>query len=122
MARDARLIASGETEAQAVRAHLCQIERATPEFISACLALFIAQTTSALVALETAIAKGAAAEVALIAHRIKGSCATAGAVGMQARCARIESLARSGTLDGADAELRLLGQLFHSLSNSLAHQ
>jgi HPt (histidine-containing phosphotransfer) domain-containing protein len=121
-ADDDGLLTAGETEAQAVLGQLRSIERATPEFIKECLTLFIAQTGLDLADLQATIEKGDAPEVARIAHRLKGSCATAGAVGMQARCERIEALARSGTLDSANSQYLLLVELFHSLSDSLSRQ
>ena len=54
--------------------------------------------------LEAARAAGDDATVRLVAHTLKSSSASIGAMALSARCAQVESLLREGTTDGlADA-------------------
>ncbi len=66
---------------------------------------FLATTPDRLQTLARAFAEGEAAEVRLIAHTLKSSCAWFGAATLSERFAALEAAARSGTTEGSESVL-----------------
>jgi HPt (histidine-containing phosphotransfer) domain-containing protein len=65
---------------------------------------------------STAVAAGDVVQVEKAAHTLKSSAANLGAKGLYESCAGLETLARSGTLDGAAVlAARMEGQLATAL-------
>jgi signal transduction histidine kinase/CheY-like chemotaxis protein/HPt (histidine-containing phosphotransfer) domain-containing protein len=75
-----------------------------PELLATVIPMFLEDTPPQLVLAHRAEADGDAPALEAVAHLLKGSAATLGAVGLQALCTQIEQLAQGGTTTGA-AEL-----------------
>ena len=69
------------------------------------VALFTEDNVKRIEALNAALAAGAAAEIAEVAHGLKGSCSNFGAYALVERCQAIERAARAGNLAGVRVEL-----------------
>jgi HPt (histidine-containing phosphotransfer) domain-containing protein len=77
---------------------------------------FVADSPNDLNALAEAIQAGDIPRVASLAHRAKGSAANFGFQGVSLAAGEIESLARSGLLDGAP---EFLTQAIHALETGI---
>ena len=66
---------------------------------------YVAHTSEELTALDDALRRGAVAEVELIAHRLAGASATAGAHAMVAPLVTLEEMAHAGSIADAAAGL-----------------
>jgi HPt (histidine-containing phosphotransfer) domain-containing protein len=79
-----------------------------PEFMRELIALFLRDTASALVDLQSARLHGDLSSWRRIAHKVRGSCATVGARGMVQLTTHMESLDEDGLASSGE---RLLDQL-----------
>lgn len=79
-------------------------ELATPEdpdFFRNFLETFLAGVPGYVAGIEGAIRAGDAESLARAAHALKSSCLNVGAEAVVVRCARLENLGKSGTVEGA---------------------
>jgi len=66
-----------------------------------------------------AIHQGQAAPIVVAAHKLKGAAAQLGAKQMSATCARLEQVARSGSLEGVEQDWQHLADLGVQLGDAL---
>jgi CheY-like chemotaxis protein/HPt (histidine-containing phosphotransfer) domain-containing protein len=85
---------------------------AEPDILRELIGLFLTDLPPQLVALRGAVQSGDARSVARIAHTLKGSSGSMGAVRMAAICAELEEIGRSGTLAGAPVRISRLEEEF----------
>ncbi|MEV0237644.1 response regulator [Nonomuraea sp. NPDC050786] len=71
----------------------------SPEALTDVAEAYLATATRTLEELREAARNGDTAEVAALAHRLRGSCATVGAVREAELCQRVEDLARTGAVE-----------------------
>jgi HPt (histidine-containing phosphotransfer) domain-containing protein len=81
---------------------------------------YLDYTTEELAALEAAVQRGAVAEVELIAHRLAGTSATAGARAMVAPLAALEKMAHAGSIANAASEVKRARAAFAEICGVLA--
>ncbi|KAB8189832.1 response regulator [Nonomuraea phyllanthi] len=72
----------------------------SPEELADVAGAYLTTTPRTFEELRRAAEAGDASQVAALAHRLKGSCATVGAVREAELCRRVEDLARTGGIDG----------------------
>ncbi|MEV1179045.1 Hpt domain-containing protein, partial [Nonomuraea sp. NPDC049784] len=71
----------------------------SPEALADVAEAYLVTATRTFEELRQAAQAGDAPEVASLAHRLKGSCATVGAVREAELCQRVEDLARTGAVE-----------------------
>ena len=76
-------------------------ESTGPDFLSQLIADFVQDTTASLEALQAAVHAGNAETLAQVAHSLKGSSASIGALGMADLCATLQALGRRGAVTEA---------------------
>ena len=81
---------------------------------------YLDYTTEELAALEAAVQRGAVAEVELIAHRLAGTSATAGARAMVAPLAALEEMAHAGSIADAASQVERAHAAFGEIRRALA--
>jgi HPt (histidine-containing phosphotransfer) domain-containing protein len=74
-----------------------------PDLALDVLGEFVAKLPPTLDALDGALARGEASEIAAAAHAAKGAAASVGAASLESACMRIEVAARAGDIAGAAA-------------------
>jgi histidine phosphotransfer protein HptB len=67
--------------------------------------LFLAEMESGLASMRKALAEGNAAELAQLAHSLKGASASMGAGGLASLCRTLEETAKNIKLQGAEGQL-----------------
>jgi CheY-like chemotaxis protein len=87
-------------------------EEGEPDLLTELIDLFLTDTPPHLAALRTALHGGDAVVAAREAHRLKGSSREMGLKQLAPLCAALEERARSSTLEGADALMRMLDAEF----------
>ncbi len=86
-------------------------EEGEPDILGELIELFLTDVPPKLVVLREAAETGDAHSVERIAHTLKGSCGSMGAVGMEALCKELEEIGHSGDLAAAPARIsRLEGE------------
>jgi HPt (histidine-containing phosphotransfer) domain-containing protein len=87
-----------------------------PEPFSRLVGIFQSEAIRLVGAATTAVAMGDVSQAEKTAHTLKSSAANLGAQGLYESCGRLEALARSGSLDGAELlTARMEGQLTTAL-------
>lgn len=71
--------------------------------------------------LESARLAADHATVRLVAHTLKSSSASIGALALAAECARVETLIREGTLDGLPAAIDAMTVAMNTALQAIAH-
>jgi CheY-like chemotaxis protein/HPt (histidine-containing phosphotransfer) domain-containing protein len=102
-----------------VRGHLRQLETGRmPGLGAQVFDIFLQDTSARLAALQDAVARRDGDAVERVAHSLQGSAAMVGAASMARRCAELIGLARSGSLDGAEAIVMELEARFEAIQRS----
>ena len=87
-------------------------EEGEPDILEELIELFLTDVPPQLVALQAAVEAGDAHAIERIAHTLKGSCGNMGAKRMEAICAELEELGRSGNLTPAPGLISRLEEEF----------
>ncbi len=82
-----------------------------PDFLARFVDRYLEDAEAQLIQLQQAAARGDAPAVVEVAHALKGSSATMGAVAMASACAHVESTARLGELAGPESMDRVSVEL-----------
>jgi HPt (histidine-containing phosphotransfer) domain-containing protein len=80
---------------------LATVESLGASFVGEMVALFLASASDRVPRLRSAVARGELGAIAALAHELRGSSATVGAVQLQQACDRLETSAGAGDLDDA---------------------
>jgi signal transduction histidine kinase/HPt (histidine-containing phosphotransfer) domain-containing protein len=80
---------------------------------------FLQRVPSVLTRLRDAAARGDAAELVAAAHTLKGTSATLGAFALAERCARLEELTRTGSLQDAAARVAVIETVYRVVERAL---
>jgi two-component system, sensor histidine kinase and response regulator len=83
-----------------------------PDILNELIELFLTDVPPQLAALREAVEAGDAHSVERIAHTLKGSCGSMGAVRMEAICAELEEIGRSEDLATAPVRISKLEEEF----------
>ncbi len=81
-------------------------------FLKDLLAIFQESTTEAISEIDIAISNQAPRTVASLAHKLKGSCLSLGAIRMANVCAALEAEAKLGSLEGSSERLKQIRSEF----------
>jgi two-component system, sensor histidine kinase and response regulator len=93
-----------------------------PSLLIQLIEVFLENTPILLRDLRTALAKGAASDLQRVAHTLKGSCSNFGAHRLRAECMRLEQLAETGSLDGAEILLQEIERTFEGVRQALERE
>jgi two-component system, sensor histidine kinase and response regulator len=93
-----------------------------PSLLTQLIEVFLENTPTLLRDLRTALAKGAAPDLARVAHTLKGSCSNFGAHRLRSACMRLEQLAETGSLDGAEILLQEIERTFEGVRLALERE
>jgi two-component system, sensor histidine kinase and response regulator len=93
-----------------------------PSLLAQLIEVFLENTPTLLRDLRKALAKGAAPELARVAHTLKGSCSNFGAHRLRSACMRLEQLAETGSLDGAEILLQEIEKTFEGVRQALERE
>jgi signal transduction histidine kinase/DNA-binding response OmpR family regulator len=103
----------------AVLDRLRGMEKTTPGLLKNVASLFLKDTPPRLEDLRDAMLREDAAQLARLAHAMKGSAANLGARGMATICSQVQALAEAGDLKGAPARLCDLDEEFERIRAAL---
>jgi signal transduction histidine kinase/CheY-like chemotaxis protein len=98
---------------------LRKLEQTVPGLFTKVMDLFLLDTPPRIEDIQDAILKDDAAQLARLAHAMKGSAANIGALELAAICARVEAHAEAGDLADASAGASKLGQEFQRVRDAL---
>jgi two-component system, sensor histidine kinase and response regulator len=87
-------------------------QKGEPDILKELMELFLTDVPPQLVALREAVEAGDAHSVEQVAHTLKGSCGNMGAVRMEAICAELEGIGRSGDLAATPVRISRLEEEF----------
>ena len=90
------------------------------EFVDELVDMFLADVPLQLAGLSAAVAAGTAADAVRPAHTLKGTAASIGARVVEAISRSIEEQARTGGVDGLEAQVEELAQALADLEAALA--
>jgi len=90
------------------------------ETIDDLVSFYVDHTTEELAALDDAVRRGDVSAVELIAHRMAGTSATAGAKAMVPPLAELEQRAHAGSIAGAAAAVEQARNAFDQVRRALA--
>ena len=90
------------------------------DLLAGLLDIFRTQTPEHLRALQLAVSRGDAAEVARIAHTLKGGAQTLAAARMASLCSKLEEMGREEALEGAAGLLAAIEGAFGEATDALA--
>jgi PAS domain S-box-containing protein len=93
-----------------------------PSLLTQLIEVFLENTPVLLRELRLTHAKGAKADLQRVAHTLKGSCSNFGAHRLQAACLRLEQLAESGSLEGAEILLQEIERTFEGVRQALERE
>ncbi len=77
-------------------------------FLGELLDTFFADAPQLIAAMQAAVAAGEAEELRRAAHSLKSTSATFGAMDLSAKCKDLEMTAKSGALQGAEAQIAMV--------------
>jgi HPt (histidine-containing phosphotransfer) domain-containing protein len=86
------------------------------------LCTYLDETPKLLATLQTAVAQGDAVAMERVAHSLKSSSATLGALALSALCARLEALGRAQTTDSAPAVLAQITTQYEAVRDALTSE
>jgi len=78
------------------------------EFLGELLATYFEDAPQLIAAMQAALAAGEAEELRRAAHSLKSTSATFGAMDLSAKCKDLEMMAKSGALEGAEAQIAVV--------------
>ncbi|MBK7538367.1 MAG: response regulator [Myxococcales bacterium] len=90
-----------------------------PLLVTSLIDLYLADAPQLLGKLRTGLSDGSADAVYRAAHTLKSTSATLGAHGLAALCARLEELARGGSVDGGSEPLGQLDAVYPQVAREL---
>lgn len=93
-----------------------------PSLLTQLIEVFLENTPLLLRDLRTALAKGSAPDLQRVAHTLKGSCSNFGAHRLRAACMRLEQLAETGSVDGAEILLHEIERTFEGVRQALERE
>jgi PAS domain S-box-containing protein len=93
-----------------------------PSLLTQLIEVFLENTPILLRDLRVALAKGAAPDLMRVAHTLKGSCSNFGAHRLRADCLRLEQLAETGSLEGAEILLQEIERTFEGVRQALERE
>ena len=83
------------------------------------IAEFLRSSPALIAKLREAAARGDASAIRALAHNVKGTSATLGAVALSHRCAELEDLSRSGSVADATARVAAIENLYAEARTAL---
>jgi PAS domain S-box-containing protein len=93
-----------------------------PSLLTQLIEVFLENTPNLLRDLRAALAKGSAPDIARVAHTLKGSCSNFGAHRLREACMRLEQLAETGSLKGAEILLQEIERTFEGVRQALERE
>jgi HPt (histidine-containing phosphotransfer) domain-containing protein len=93
-----------------------------PSLLTQLIEVFLENTPILLRDLRLAHAKGSAPDLQRVAHTLKGSCSNFGAHRLRSACMRLEQLAETGSLEGAEILLQEIERTFEGVRQALERE